>query len=158
MNYLYIQKTRKYSQKGFVLLFTVLIASIILVITLGVSNSAFKETLLAASARDAHYAFFSADTGAECALYLDRITHSFVESPPAPAACNGRIVSISRTGLSDSFLYTFQLSLENGARCAKVSVDKKLTNETKIESLGYNTACDDTTSNLRIERALRVSY
>ena len=58
--------------KGFVLLFAVVISSIILAIALGVANIAFREVSFSVSGKDANDAFYAADTGAECALYFDK--------------------------------------------------------------------------------------
>lgn len=63
--------------RGYVILFTVLITSIILAIALGISNVAFREATFTIDARDSHYALFAADSAAECALH-----HLF--STPSP--------------------------------------------------------------------------
>jgi hypothetical protein len=63
--------------KGFIILFTILIASIIMVIGLGIYSIATRETVLSGTAREAQYSFYAADAGVECALYaqfLDNTT------------------------------------------------------------------------------------
>lgn len=61
-------KGREHS-KGYVILFTVLISSIILAIALGISATAYREVTFNLDARDSHYALFAADSAAECALH-----------------------------------------------------------------------------------------
>lgn len=59
-------------QSGFVLLFAVLISSIVLAVGAGVFNITRKELILSRASRDSQFAFFAADTGAECAFFWDR--------------------------------------------------------------------------------------
>lgn len=145
----------KNTQKGFVILFTVLVSSIILAIALGITNIALKEVLLAGSAKDAQYAFFSADTGAECALYWDIKHVAFGQTPIVPD-CHGTSVTV--TASSSPFKFNF----DTASGCAIVTVDKNDPTMTKIESLGYNMDCNvllNTPENPRIvERAIRVTY
>ncbi len=79
-------------QRGFVLLFTVLTASVILAATLAISRIVTKEILLASVGRDSQQAFFAADSGAECAIYWNN-QGKFAETPSAGSAneikCNG---------------------------------------------------------------------
>jgi hypothetical protein len=83
-------------QKGFVILFAILVAAIVLAIAIGISNVAYKEILLSASARESHYSFFSADTGAECALYYDLKLDLFA----ADANTAGPVNNINCDGLA----------------------------------------------------------
>lgn len=141
--------------EGFVILFTVLISSIILTIALGITNVAFREVLLAGSAKDAQFAFFSADTGAECALYWD-IKHAAFGQTPTTPNCRGG--SVTMTASSSPFKFNF----DTASGCAVITVDKNDPTITKIESLGYNMDCNVlliTPENPRIvERAIRVTY
>ncbi len=142
-------------QKGFVILFTVLVSSIVLAIALGITNIALKEVLLSGSARDGEYAFFAADTGAECALYWD-IKHAAFGQTPIVPDCRGS--SVTMTASSSPFIFNF----DSASGCAVVTVDKSDPTITKIESLGYNMDCNvlqTTPENPRIvERAIRVTY
>ncbi|MFZ2151798.1 MAG: pilus assembly PilX N-terminal domain-containing protein [Minisyncoccia bacterium] len=61
-------------KKGFVLAFSLLISSIVLVLALGIFNILLKQIILTSSAKDSQIAFYAADAGAECALYWD--THT----------------------------------------------------------------------------------
>lgn len=61
-------------KKGFVLAFSLLISSIVLVLAFGIFNILLKQIILTGSAKDSQIAFYAADAGAECALYWD--THT----------------------------------------------------------------------------------
>ncbi len=167
--------------RGFVLLFTVVISSIILAMALGISNVNYKEQLLAIQARDSTISFFAADAGAECGLYWDRQTDIFIGV--ANGGTQFPIISCNETamvgnGSADEgdglVVYDFPLAsagLPIGEGCAplKVTTNTEVGKDalgnpiigTKIESFGYNAACDDisSTSSLRIvERSLKVQY
>lgn len=142
-------------EKGFVILFTVLIASIVLAIALGIASVSFREVLLSSTARDGEYAFFAADTGAECALYWDIREGAFGETLVTPE-CRGNEVEMLATS---PVRFRFDTNI---AGCAVVTVDKSDPTVTKIESLGYNVACqtlDISPLPARVvERAIRVTY
>lgn len=59
--------------KGYVLLLSVLISSIILAMSMGVFAISIKEVALATFARDSVRAFAAASRGLECAVFLDRV-------------------------------------------------------------------------------------
>src|SRR5581483_9987816 len=57
--------------KGFAMLFAVLVASLLLAIGISIFNLTVKELILSSSGRESQFAFYAADTGAECAIYWD---------------------------------------------------------------------------------------
>ena len=65
------------SNRGFTLLLSVLIASIVLALATSIFQIARKEITLSSLGRDSQFAFYAADTGAECALYYDVRLHAF---------------------------------------------------------------------------------
>ncbi len=157
-------------EKGFVVLFTVLIASIILAIAIGTSGIAYKELVLSSAARESHYSFFAADTGAECALYWDITQNAFdtTQSPP-PTFCDNIPLNLAINVNND---YVFSLPLANDTSCAVVTVNKDEPDPqggsdtyTQIRSLGYNASCL-TVANLQsssayskiVERAIEINY
>jgi hypothetical protein len=138
----FLQNKRK--NKGFVILFSVTISSILLAISLGVANIALKELKFGTSVKESNDAFFAADSGMELALFNDKGSSSVY---------------------SGSGTWEFVVSGlgGGGAGCAKVSIVKTLTpNETTIISKGYNSggatpgSCNP--SILSTERELRVLY
>ena len=56
-------------QKGFTLLYAVLVSSIVLSASLSIINIALKQHKLAALSRESKIAFYAANTGIDCALY-----------------------------------------------------------------------------------------
>jgi hypothetical protein len=149
------------NNKGFTILFAVVLSSIILAISLGVANIAFKEIRFGTSAKEANNAFFAADTGAECALFNDKSSsNSFVQSGgTGNVQCLGTTVA-----LSGSYpLWNFILSGlgSAGQSCVKITVDKTVL-PTIIISKGYNDggsvsgACTQGPNS--VERELQLSY
>lgn len=142
-----IKKIKK--NRGFVILFAVMLASILLSIALGVANIALKEIKFGTSAKDTNDAFFAADTGIESILFSDKgASSSFV-----PASGTQQSWDTVLAGLGSA-----------GASCAKVSITKDNTNppstKTTIVAKGYNTgdsSCNSTNPN-RIERELLIIY
>jgi hypothetical protein len=78
---------KKTQQKGYAILFTVMVVSIILTLTIGLSNTAYKQILISSVARDSGLAFYQADTATECALYQDRVSGIFTPSIGTPVYC-----------------------------------------------------------------------
>jgi len=56
------------SQKGYTLLFAVIVSVLVLSIAAFILSVSRKEAILASSARDSIYAFYAADSGLECAV------------------------------------------------------------------------------------------
>src|SRR5229473_174899 len=61
----------KTNQKGFTLLLAALISSIVLSLGAAIFSIAQKELALSSVGRNSQFAFYAADTAAECALYWD---------------------------------------------------------------------------------------
>lgn len=146
----------KGSRSGFVLLFSVVLTSIILAITLGVSNISLKELTFSTSAKDSNTAFYAADTGAECALYYDKTPApildpnsgtSFVYIFGVPTenvttVCNGVAIALNEDAegqVDTDGPWVFNLTSlgSEGRACALVEVTKTA-NQTIIISKGYN--------------------
>jgi hypothetical protein len=61
------------NNKGFALLFSVLISSLLLTIGLSIFSIALKELAISTATRQSVHAFYAADSGREYALYQDLI-------------------------------------------------------------------------------------
>lgn len=153
------KKIKNYNN-GFVILFAVTLASIILSIALGVANISEKEIKFGTSARDTNDAFAAADTGIECALFYDKsLTASNAFGGTASMTCSGlSIIPVA----SPANFWTFVITGigSSSQSCAKVTVDKTVPPATVITSKGYNIgsgACNYTNPN-HIERELEVRY
>jgi Tfp pilus assembly protein PilX len=149
---------KKDHTKGIALLITIILTGTLLLVATSIMNTAVKQSYLSASGRESQYAFYAADSGAECALYWD------VQNPSGFSAftsqstieCNkdqansSNHFTVGETGVS-----TFTMTFLPDPYCAKVTVTKS-GNTTKIESSGYNTC--DSTNPRRVERAVRITY
>lgn len=148
-------------KNGFAILYSVLIASILLAIGLAILNITIKELLFSSLGRESQFAFYASDTGVECALYWDFKANAFATSSPLENIdCGGgnRDVTVDDSE-SGSGLYKriFQINFAPEPYCTIVSVSKfESPVGTVIESRGYNTC--DTSNSRRVERAIRVTY
>ena len=148
--------------RGFVLLFAVTLAAILLSIALGVVNIVLKEIKFGTSAKDTNDAFFAADTGSECALVNDKYTSNvFVNSPSqTQIACNGNNIPVTKSlGLS-FWSFIIPILNDNGQGCAIVTIDKTDPSKITIISKGYNLGsptCDSNSANL-VERQIELNY
>src|SRR3989338_4737276 len=140
------------SQRGFTLLFAALAGSLLFSVGIAVANIAVRELALSSAGRESQFAFYAADSGAECALYWDIQKGSFPSVPgfPAPIVCNTASVALSVSAISGGARTSFTLPLRDAA-CAKVTVDK--TTSTLIESRGRND-CGSGDDPARVERAI----
>ena len=69
---------------GYAMLFAVVVTSIVTMIAMAMSNSAFKQIVLSSIVYDSQVAFYQAEMGAECALYMDK-TYDPAQSYPLNA-------------------------------------------------------------------------
>lgn len=138
-------------EKGFTLLYAVLISSIALTIGLGAFSLVYGELVLAGSARDAMIALYAADAGIECAAYWD---YNFMQAAvfdndgtPDRIYCfgdtSGKLVG---GGSTPEYTSAFSYTLTNGASVAvsvfkDQSFDGDATDDfTRTLSKGRNTA------------------
>ena len=154
--------------KGFVILFTILIAAIIMVIGLGIYSIASRETVLSGTAREAQYAFYAADAGVECALYAQYLDNtSGNASLIAPNAglfnCGVNPASFRGTGgINDPYIVKILVDPIRKT-CAKVSIFDAALHVRRVISQGYNicdtSTLDPVTSNpILVERDLDTRY
>ncbi|MDP3958446.1 MAG: hypothetical protein Q8Q36_03230 [bacterium] len=146
--------------RGFILPFAVLLSGILLAIGLAVFNLILKQSILASSGRESQFAFYAADSGAECALFWDAKQGIFPTSSDSAlyggaASCGGVSImpfdSVVRTGSAA----TTTFDIDTATHCVIVTV-AKFGESTKIESEGFNTC--NTADPRRVERAIRIVY
>ena len=141
-------------KRGFTLLLATLIASLLLILGAAIFEIIKKEIILSSIGRDSQFAFYSADTSAECALYWDiRFDHFGSTTPPATITCDAQTVPVGASGV-----YSFEYN-PNGF-CARVDVEKSDTHpRTTIRARGYSVSCANIAGNPRaLERAVRIRY
>ncbi|HLP86798.1 MAG TPA: LamG domain-containing protein [Candidatus Paceibacterota bacterium] len=114
--------------KGYAILFTVIIVSAISVITAGLTNVAYKQLILSSLAKDSQSAFYEADTAGDCALYADRIES--LKTPPnifttGTFNCGGSNMVVSTpTGNGDYTIYPVSGDSNSLNPCFRIDVTK----------------------------------
>jgi Tfp pilus assembly protein PilX len=171
------QRTKKGS-RGFTLLLAALVASIVLALGTAIFEIAQKEVTLSSIGRDSQFAFYAADTAAECALYWDfRFSYFATSTPSNPSAqnptCDGQLLNAAVSSgdrASGNYAMTsqqmnfFQDTSTTGGYCAQVSVTKSIdpsTNaiKTLIHADGYNLNCASTLVSPRaLQRSVELQY
>jgi len=151
-----MKNKHKKLKSGFAMLYAVLVASILLSIGLAIFNLTIKELLLSSLGRDSQFAFYAADTGAECALYWDFRADAFSTSTLSNIECAGVTVNdMGGQGYGVPSVFTIDFSPE--PYCTTVSVTKyDAPRRTVVEARGYNTC--DLANPRRVERAIRATY
>lgn len=169
MNISIIQKNKRLSvvsehvdQRGFAMLFTVLIVSLILSIALGISNITLKQTILSSLAKDSQVAFYQADTAVECGMYYDLADRFPLGSDPGSVAqeitCGNDGFKIDESQSFRDYLVFIQNTSNQVPPCSSIVFDKVTnagTNEAIVQGLGYNTCA---VSPRQVQRALQVTY
>lgn len=161
-----IYSKNKY-QKGFAILFTIVIVSAISVITAGLSNAAYKHLILSSLAKDSQAAFYQADTASDCALYADRVVA--VNDPTFPTTPANWLCGTSSgvanltvvPGINGGFSINPKSPIDTSLTpCFRIVVTKDISVppivKTTIQAYGYN-ICNKL--NLRtVEREIQTDY
>lgn len=133
------------TNRGVVLLISVLVASVALAVGFGVYNRTYKELLFASFWKQTQTAFAAADAGLECVMYWDL-------HPAASASCMGATVAGWNPLLNATANFTIATPL-----CVSIEITKNAVSPlTTIKARGYNTC--DASNPRRVERGLRVDY
>ncbi len=165
------------NQKGYAMLFTVVIISAISVITAGLTSAIYKQMVLSSLAKDSQIAFYQADTASDCALYSDLVK---VMSPDSTFLtdeigdnwkCGNFELKkklINPEDPTEGYILSF-LDENTSDPCFKIEIRKTLNNETvdedgkvipktdiEIRAKGYN-ICDKTNPRT-VEREIQVNY
>jgi len=167
---------KEHSQKGFALLLSILVISMILSVALGITSIVIKENQLSALVQESEAAFHAADKGIDCALFYhisyDRNTPALLWSPfptstvgagysyPSnmnSVTCDGEQLN---TGWSvtnpaaGTWRTSFRLDFIDGS-CVDVRVENSNGGVNAVVTAeGYNTC--DTTSPRRTLRVIEV--
>lgn len=163
------------NNRGFTLLLAALVASIVIALGSSIFSIAKKQVTLSSLGRDSQFAFYAADTGAECALYWDIKRGAFGSSTPAIApSCAGQtlgeaVTSGSRTAAPYVIEFDVDLFINADGQtgtsddlgyCTRVSVSKNTSNPyTVIRADGYSTPCATTGTSARaLQRTMLLRY
>lgn len=156
-----IHKRKVNKEGGYAILFAVVVVSIISMITLGLSNSTYKQLLLSSLANDSQIAYYQADTATECALYADNIIGNL--SSLTTWQCgkyNNNHLTFTRSGAPEDIEgYKFTSNLANtSSPCFEFNIKKSSTPPltTNVYGRGYNMCIK---SNPRaVERKIQAYY
>lgn len=153
------QKTQ--SQRGFTILLAALIASLVLALGISIFSIAQKQLILSSIGRNSQYAFYAADTAAECALYWDSRHLAFDPTAPVtPISCDtATTITVSHTDLV-AYPVTYTFDFEPNAYCAQVTVIKNTVHpRTVIHADGFSVPCADVEVNARVlQRSVELTY
>ncbi len=162
--------------RGYTLLFAVLVSSLVLAVGISILTISKKEFLLSSAARESVYAFYAADTGLECAVYWDskgKFATSTLATLVSCGDASGQPIVLN-SDIYGPYTTIFHVKNSDNRSCAIVSIRQEYKSDasnnlvpvTTIESRGYNTGWDNA-SNVcnespinpkRVERAIRYSY
>ncbi len=160
------------STAGFTVLLAALVASVTLALGVSIFEITQKQIMLSSLGRDSQFAFYSADTGAECALYWD-IRHEYfgtstppdLDTPNDPACAGQKLNATGRPPIEERnpYPYTmrFQFNTGNtGGLCSQVTVKKDVADpRTVIHADGFNASCDSLGTNPRtLQRSMEIRY
>lgn len=144
---------RKTLSRGFALLFAMFVSSILLSVGLGIANVIYKELILSSIGRESSYSFYNAQSGLECAMYLNQQGRLTAAPSPLPQCGGNPVFDYVQDGATTTFKVTLAYDDPLPDMCASVSVYRDPL-FIVVESRGYNT-CDDENPR-RVERALRL--
>jgi hypothetical protein len=167
----------KKSDKGFTLLLAALISAIVLSLGAAIFSIAQKQIILSGLGRDSQFAFYAADTLAECALYWEFRFSYFASSSPAGVTptCDGQRLDPITEAAGQSAPYGYPYTLVSqpvdvfqdttpGNFCAQVSVAKSIDPSTGavvtiIHADGYSVSCASIdTSDRALQRSVEFQY
>lgn len=90
------QQSGSRKERGFTLLLATLLASLLLILGTSMFSLVRKQVVLSAIGRDSQFAFYAADSAAECALFWDvRHDHFGSTTPPTEITCDGQTVPVT---------------------------------------------------------------
>lgn len=149
----------KKNNKGYALLFTIMIISVISVVTAGLLNTMSKQLVLSSLAKDSQVAFYQADTASDCGLYVDMTNPEGIIDSGGNLICGGIDLTLEKK--ADGYIiYPTDIS-ETIDPCFRIEVLKDKNTKpgyilTEISARGYN-FCN--INNIRtVEREIKVTF
>ena len=161
--------TSSSTSPGFTILLAALVASLVLSLGVSIFSIARKSITLSTLGRDSQFAFYAADTAAECALYWDAPSRdAFNTTTPAteircddPDPPNPIVVEVTQPSWPGTeFTIGEANDFEPNGYCAVVTVTKNDTPPyTTIRADGYSVPCADRDTNPRtLQRTVELNY
>lgn len=160
-NTVYRELLKAQKQRGYALLFAMIIVSIISLIVIGLSNTTYKQLILSSLATDSEMAYSQSDAGTECALHVDLVQNISTFVTPTTWTCganvNNTFTIISTASGIQTKYSVFPQSPDITLPCFEFDITKfLLSGTTTIQSRGYN-ICDKTKQRT-VEREILVNY
>ena len=151
--------------RGFTILLAALVSAIVLAIGSSIFAIAQKQIILSSIGRDSQFAFYAADTAAECALYWDIRRQAF-EQPLGDIGgilCDSNDPEDVQSGSAGKVhWYQYAISVSGERACATVRVTKDMTDDkraTTIRADGHNVSCATLTTSARVlQRSVEINY
>ncbi|KND50367.1 MAG: hypothetical protein AB202_01785 [Parcubacteria bacterium C7867-007] len=149
------------SPRGFTLLIAIILSTVVLTVGLSLLDVAYKQVILASTAKQSQAAFYNADSALECALYYDQKFNAFAAGSGFPAAsvtCSSTPVTNYTTDVSDPTkrITIFTLPCAEGGVYATTTIYKYPSGATALYANGFNTC--NVNDPARIERGLKATY
>jgi hypothetical protein len=139
------------NKKGFALLFSVLVSSLLLTIGLSIFSIALKELAISTASRQSIHAFYAADSGREYALYRDTKIKNGFFTYLGGSSWTPDSLEIKSTdpdvNITDLGQPNFKIVISKSKTASATKID------TTITSSGYDTDSGD-----RVERAIEQNY
>jgi Tfp pilus assembly protein PilE len=144
-------------EKGFALIFTIMIVSVVSIVSAGIINSSYKQLILSSLAKDSQVAFYMADTASDCALYADlvEIYNGTFNITGSTWNCAGYSLRVINLGVGGYNLLSPTSAASSGEPCFDIYITKNAGN-TEISARGYNT-CNKSSPRV-VEREIEVNY
>lgn len=117
------QHNTQSKQKGFTLLFAVLIATLVVSIGATIISIGLRQTILSGTGRESQYAYYAASSALNCASYWDR-------NPTMPAGIDKDQVFVDPTANDSPQPYTHVLDSDSGIKCSNADIVKEKYGET----------------------------
>ena len=152
----------KINQKGYALLFTVVIISMISLLTVGLANTTLKQLVLSLGAKDSQMAFFQSDMAVECALYAETRGNMLINNNTFNCGVGKNASPYQLKVIStESGKYSLSVpSLDTSSDpCFRISIIQEIVANvmtTRILASGYN-ICDKTNART-VERTVEINY
>ncbi len=176
------------AQGGFTLLLAALVSAIVLALGTSIYELAQKELTLSSLGRDSQFAFYAADTVAECALYWDFRFQYFANSTPPSVnpTCDGSALGPFTVSPTESQPYAYPYTMTSGqinlfsdttsggGYCTQVRIEKcdgpiatdgscthviPAVIHTRIHADGYNVSCATVqTAPQALQRSVELRY
>ncbi|MCK5096212.1 MAG: VWA domain-containing protein [Candidatus Pacebacteria bacterium] len=148
-------------KKGFVILYALVVASVLLMLTIGITNINIREYQLSQYGNESLSSYYAAESGLECALYWDlkeeksAFRYDTTEPTGRDIYCMGETYRVGDDSVNSVYTLNIDLSSSGVGANVEVIVDKT-GGKTDIVSRGYNTS--DLDSKYVVERGLKVGY